>query len=131
MEEDNIYNNPECCNKPCKCPVCFDNIKLVMLNCKHYVCYQCIMGIINGDNKVCPICRKPITSYGCNDGYDTEEDYSGLPQYKDDYDTDVEYGGKRKINRSRKTAKKRKTIRSRKNTKRRKTKSRHFKSMKI
>jgi hypothetical protein len=109
------------------------------LNCNHYVCLDDIQHIINSNPRrlqKCPICRELITSYGCN-GNITNVDNNQQPNI-DDWDnmTDEDrfynemqfiyenyYGGRRKINRTRKHInkrkihKRRKTKHIRKNTK--------------
>jgi hypothetical protein len=78
-----------CCETECRCPVCFEDKKLqkllqetttnkIISICKHYVCEECIGGII--DNRetticVCPLCRKPFTHYGCNSNIKSIDDY--------------------------------------------------------
>jgi SNF2 family DNA or RNA helicase len=44
------------------CPICmgdFDNI--VVTDCGHYFCKECIMNALNVTKKMCPMCRAPLT----------------------------------------------------------------------
>jgi hypothetical protein len=68
---DDIYNNPKCCDSSCECLVCFEDKKLMGLNCGHYFCKDCIkiiiqLSILSAEDPLCPLCKVPITSYGCN-----------------------------------------------------------------
>ena len=41
------------------------------LNCGHYFCLDCIkiiiqLSILSAEDPLCPLCKVPITSYGCN-----------------------------------------------------------------
>jgi hypothetical protein len=68
---DNVFKNPKCCDSSCECPVCFENKLLMGLNCGHYFCPDCIkiiiqLSILSAEDPLCPLCKVPITSYGCN-----------------------------------------------------------------
>jgi hypothetical protein len=78
----------DCCMDECECPVCFDDKQLNQLlhdtnkknykSCGHYVCEECIIGIMKNkqtEDCVCPICRKPFTHYGCSDDIKAVDDY--------------------------------------------------------
>ena len=75
----------------CECPICFDDKQLNQLliktdknkniPCGHYVCEECIIGIIEKKEIVkclCPICRRPFTHYGCSDDIKAVDDYEVL-----------------------------------------------------
>jgi hypothetical protein len=133
-----IFDRPECCNQPCECPVCLENKPLIKLNCNHYVCLDDIKNIINSNPRrlqICPICRELITSYGCNGNITNiannqqpnTDDWDNMTD-EDRFYNEMQYihenfGGRRKINRTRKHInkrkihKKRKTKHIRKNTK--------------
>ena len=78
-----------CCETKCHCPVCFEDKKLqkllqetttnkIISICEHYVCEECIVGIINNRETLkgsCPLCRKPFTHYGCNSNIKSIDDY--------------------------------------------------------
>jgi len=81
-------NKDDCCMDECECPVCFDDKQLNHLlhdtnkknykSCGHYVCEECIIGIMNNketEGCVCPICRKPFTHYGCFGDIKAVDDY--------------------------------------------------------
>ncbi len=56
--KNNMYKIEE---KLDECIICFnDEIYFIKFNCNHYYCRNCI---INGDFKLCPICRKLINYY--------------------------------------------------------------------
>lgn len=91
--KDSIFNSPECCSRPCECPVCLENKPLMRMNCDHYVCLQDIQRIIQSNPRrlqKCPICRALITNYGCNGtivNVDINEDTHEEPQNIDSYDS--------------------------------------------
>ncbi len=78
----------DCCMDECECPICFDDKQLNQLliktdknknkPCGHYVCEECIIGIMEKkeiDECLCPICRRPFTHYGCSDDIKAVDDY--------------------------------------------------------
>ena len=86
----------DCCMDECECPVCFDDKQLNQLlhdtnkknykSCGHYVCEECIIGIMKNkqtEDCVCPICRKPFTHYGCSDDIKAVDDYEVKYSHKD------------------------------------------------
>ena len=130
-----IFNRPECCNNPCECPICFEVKTLKRLNCDHYICQTDINHILAlpRRNQTCPICRKPITSYGCN-GIITNvgimANYQQPNIFNSDEDTEIDtdldepfnpnmniHGGKKKHKRRRRKTNKK----SKKHGKRRRT----------
>ena len=67
----NNFKNSNCCDSSCECPVCFEDKQLMGLNCGHYFCLDCIkiiiqLSILSAEDPLCPLCKVPITSYGCN-----------------------------------------------------------------
>lgn len=75
-EEASVFNNPDCCHEsaPCSCPICWEQIPLLELrSCKHYLCRDCVTKV-----KFCPICRKRITSAGCNPQTPTMDYFENL-----------------------------------------------------
>ena len=87
-----LKNTEDCCMDECECPVCFDYKQLNQLffrpdegkykdtniPCGHYVCEECINGIMKKKEIVkclCPICRRPFTHYGCSDDIKAVDDY--------------------------------------------------------
>lgn len=88
MEEVSNYDNKKCCESPCECPVCFENKILNRINCGHYVCPECIQGLLRQPPyaRKCPICRKPMTSYGCNGNITNVSSVENPRQYMGDAD---------------------------------------------
>ena len=89
--EHKYISKEDCCMDECKCPICFDDKQLNQLliktdknkniPCGHYVCEECIIGIIEKKEIVkclCPICRRPFTHYGCSDDIKAVDDYEVL-----------------------------------------------------
>ena len=91
-----------CCNTECRCPVCFEDKQLqkllqetttnkIISICEHYVCEECIGGIINNRetlNCSCPLCRKPFTHYGCNSNIKSIDDYESDTLQSDNLQSD-------------------------------------------
>jgi hypothetical protein len=153
-----VFDRPECCNNMCECPVCLENKLLMRLNCNHYVCLDDIQTIISNVNPLsrrCPICREPITSYGCNGNivnvpaglpvpmaaYVPAQGY-GVPNYDDEgetdeegyetpgddgYETDELYGGKHKRKYTRRKINKKRKTHKRKTHKRKTYKRKTYK----
>ena len=89
--EHKYISKEDCCMDECECPICFDDKQLNQLliktdknkniPCGHYVCEECIIGIIEKKEIVkclCPICRRPFTHYGCSDDIKAVDDYEVL-----------------------------------------------------
>ncbi len=83
-----LKNTKDCCIDECECPVCFDDKQLNQLliktdknkniPCGHYVCEDCIIGIMDKkeiEQCLCPICRRPFTHYGCYDDINAVDDH--------------------------------------------------------
>jgi len=87
-----LKNTEDCCMDKCKCPVCLDDKQLNQLffrpdegkykdtdiPCGHYVCEECIIGIMKTKQTpdcLCPICQKPFTHYGCSDDIKAVNNY--------------------------------------------------------
>ncbi len=87
-----LKNTKDCCIDECECPVCRDDKQLNQLffrpdegkykdtdiPCGHYVCEECIIGIMKTKqthNCLCPICQKPFTHYGCSDDIKAVNNY--------------------------------------------------------
>jgi len=140
------FNSPECCVRPCECPVCLETKILMRLNCNHYVCLDDIQRIINSNSRKlqkCPICRVLITNYGCNGNIvNVDNNQNEQPSEEEEtvtvYDSDYEYedddrpmyrnyGGKIKKNYTRKNINTQKRKTRRKKTKRKISKRRRFK----
>lgn len=88
MTEKTRKPKEDCCMDECECPICFDDKQLNQLliktdknkniPCGHYVCEECIIGIMKTKQTadcLCPICRKPFTHYGCFDDIKAVDDY--------------------------------------------------------
>ena len=58
----NQFNEQANYSELLKCPVCLENIKDIRLNCGHMLCTVCAR-ILRQNNRPCPICRVPTTSY--------------------------------------------------------------------
>jgi hypothetical protein len=56
----------ELCGKKAECPICYEELDLMVMNytpCSHLFCISCLYNLKETENYKCPLCRKPLKNF--------------------------------------------------------------------